>query len=261
MNSIRHLLFKILPAILVLLGPGLSRAQQNQDQKDLPTPPYVAPVPDFFQWTITCADKPASGAPVAKPDAQQPPAFAVQKVECTKTRNIKRDIIYYTTGKKTELWYDGGMVIFTTPDGGVAINSAGGVLAQFFTPDISVPGFAGVDWITLSNFVAKKPSTITGNPVFYYNGTVHSQTSAMAASMENFKHQNQPAVSGPGTPVTATIDVKSRLPITVEKEGRVWTYSYQTAPTQMLELPVAAQKQLSALKARQIMMDKMNQIH
>lgn len=216
-------------ALLVAFLPDAANAQNRQEK---PTPPFVAPLPDFFQWTITIDDSahPAKPPESTKPATPLPPA--IQKVVCTKTKNIKRDVIIYNNGGTFELWYYDGKVIARSPGGGVAICGAGGFTAAALVPDVSEEGFVWVDWITAANF-QKETKLADGRDVYVYSGTATASKS----------------ISPP--PVVAEIDVESGLPLLVKRDTRTLTYSYQAPPPQMLVLPADCLKELSAIEARE----------
>lgn len=128
MNKSRMAAAFLAAAALVALLPGIANAQKREER---PTAPFVAPLPDFFQWTISIDD---SAHPAKSPEPGKPQTPSVQKVVCTKTKNIKRDIITYNTGGTFELWYFSGKAIVRTPGGGVEICGAGGFTAAALVP-------------------------------------------------------------------------------------------------------------------------------
>jgi len=222
--------FLAIAALLALLQ-GIANAQEKEER---PTAPFVAPLPDFFQWTISIDDSTrlAKPSPSAKP--QTP---SVQKVVCTKTKNIKRDVIFYNNGGTFELWYYNGKVIVRTPGGGVEICGAGGFTAAALVPDVSQEGFVWVDWITGANFQTRT-KLADGRDAYVYTGKA-SPSGYSASPTES------------GAPVVADIEIESRLPLLVKRDTRTLTYSYQSPPTQMLTLPADCLKELSAIQARQ----------
>jgi hypothetical protein len=257
---------KITPIVvfIALLSIGLS-ASNAQDQTGTPTPPYVAAVPDFCQWTMTITATPK------KTDRANPPATAtpdegakalakpitVVKVASTKTKDIKRDIVYYSNGNHSEVWYYRNYAILRSPNGEFQFFQAGSSDASLFIPDVSGVGFIGTDWITVQNFQAIKKLE-NGQQVYVYGGISKFKPLPAPPSFD----QNGNAVPSPPPPeieipMKAMIAVDSRLPFVVEKDAWTYTYSYEPRPTEMLELPADIQKRFSSMEAAESFDDKL----
>ena len=215
-------------------------AQQNGDIPDKPTPPFVAPVPDFFQWTITVTDKggPAEPKPDPKNPTAPPPGIPIpKKVIYTKTKDIACNVILFSNGKHSEIWFDKGTVITRSPAGETSINEAGSMAAHIYVSDMASTGFLDVDWPSLDNFVSKT-STKDGGAVFVYRSESPPPVSAIHAPQfvqdEMKKHpqeKQKPAIR------EAMIAADSKLPLVVVDGFRTYQFSYQPAPTAMLQLP------------------------
>ena len=226
-----------------------------QDRSDKPVPPFVAAIPDFFQWTISIEDKPdsltssasSSTAPAreGKPlDGKQPTVPTVQKVVFVKTKGTCVNTVFYNDGKSFEAWYYDKKLIVKSPGGAVLVYSAGTPAAFRLVPDVSSDGFVGVDWIKATNFQTKTQLS-GGREVFVYRGNAGLRSASDTAQKE---------VTGP---IEASIDAQTGFPLMVKEGTRVLVYSYQAPPVQMLTLPAEAQKDLASLQEKQNMVEKL----
>lgn len=220
MNSFSKLVRRIAFGILYLISAGILRSQNNPD---VPKTPFVAPVPDYFQWTISVDYKSSSldGVP------QKGKAPAVQKLVCTKTGDIKRDVIYFRSGSSVDVWHWKNFLLMKSPNGSIKVEPAGSETGRYFFPEWVVTGFLDTDWISIAAFQGKKRLG-TGQEVYAFQGTLKTE----------------------GTPVMAMVAADSRLPLVVQKGNEILTYSYQTAPTQMLVLPPDLESHLATVKSR-----------
>ena len=249
---IRPVKTSLMVAAMTLLW--FSRNVANaQDQGDKPVPPFVAPIPDFFQWTVSIEAKPGSPNLTPSPSTtlnsgRQPSEpgqlteLVIQKVVCVKTKEICRNTIFYTDGTGFEVWYYDKKLIVKSPGGAVIIYPTGTLAAATLVPDVSSDGFVGVDWINVGNF-QMKAKLANGREAFIYRG--------------NAKPKSLTAQKEASSPVEASIDAETGFPLLVKQEKRTLLYSYQPPPAQMLTLPPEAQKELDAIKAKQSMIEKL----
>ena len=250
MNNSRTLMVML---ALVFSGSPLCWAQDEDSAP--PAPPYVAKIPDFFQWTVTVAPNKTDGevpAPVPGPDGKLPPTpLTITQVVYTRTKDIRHDDIYYSNGNHSEIWHVGTRVIMRSPNGEFAIESAGGVAAALLVPDLSSAGFYGVDWVTIGNFVGRDKLD-DGTKVFHYKGQEKVPNPGAALFRTTPGAPNKPKPPAETTvPTEALIDVDSRLPLVIKQPVRTLTYSYQSPPTSMLQLPEDMQKRVATLEARE----------
>lgn len=253
-------------AVLFSIGPGTSIAQ---DESQTPTPPYVAAVPDFCAWTMTItakestdqAKQPAAPAP-AQGGKTPPQPLTVLKVVSIKTKEIKRDVIYYSNGNSSEVWYDKNYVIVQSPNGEFEVFMAASMDAARLVSDMSSAGFIGVDWITARNFQTKKKLE-NGQYAYVYRGA--STSSGPQPPPEPVFDENGKLISATvhpevRIPMEAMIAVDTRLPIVVEKDSKILTYSFQSPPTEMLELPAKFQKEITLIEQRASFIQKLRDL-
>jgi hypothetical protein len=247
-------------AVLLSIGVITSHAQ---DTPATPTPPYVADMPDFCQWTmtVTVEDSTDKSKPPPAPSPGTVPAIIVLKVSCTRTKDIKRDIVFYSNGNHTEVWYYRNFVIIRRPNGEFTVDRPGSVSALFDIPDESVKGFYGVAWINAGNFQGSKK--LEGREVYIYNG-ISKAVPPPLPSAPTFDRNGQPVIAPPSPEVKLSMEVviavDSRLPLVIKQDKQLFTYSYEPPPTQMLELPADMQKKLASMAEAADLLNKLKSL-
>jgi hypothetical protein len=242
--------------VIFLFIGGVALAQESDDK---PTPPYVAVVPDFLQWTITITNKAdaqrqatsSADTTVGKPPAIPP--YTIVRLVCTKTKDISRNVLFFARGYSLEVWHYKNYTILKKANGEVTIETADPNNLNSVIPGEAVDGFLGVDVVSIGNF-QRKQKLENGQAVFFYSGSYTPPPPK--ASVDGTGKPIAPVATAP-VPADAMIAVDTRLPAMVDLGGRTFTYSYQTAPTEMLELPADIQKRLANIEAGQSFLEKM----
>lgn len=260
MNSFRLTSAAVLFVVLTLSGKNISRAQEKSDT---PTPPYVADVPDFCQWTLTVTPnevEPNQDNPPVAPAVDQrgktvPAPVTVVKVICTRTKEIKRDIIYYSNNNSSEVWYVGQHVVVRSANREITVLSVGSQSAALIVSDLSAKGFVGVDWITPETF--RGNNTLPGGILVNdYRGVsvIANPGKAFASSIPGSDSEGKPltpvALQDIKIPTEAMIAINSRLPFVVIRGDKKITYSFQASPTEMLQIPADIQKRMISIQNR-----------
>jgi hypothetical protein len=243
-----------LAGILMLADASSCRAQEDAAP---PRPPYVADVPDFYQWTITVTPTlpPTNATQAPATPSVAPDPMSITKVVYTHTKSITRDEFFYQNGRHGEYWLVGNHVLIAGPNGDVSIETAGTMEVAGLVPDLACAGFFGVDWIHGSNFQAWK-ALDDGTKVCLYKGKLTSiNTGAAFAAMSGVGGGQIPMET---VPAEAAIAGESRLPLVIKEPLRTLTYSYQAVPTEMLQVPSYMQKRLQAQQERDDYINRMN---
>ena len=223
----------LLAAVLLSTVCYLANAEAPPDK---PVPPYVAAVPDYFQWTITVnsASAPGSTLRVGKDVSDRD----VVKVQSVKTKDIKLERFITAGGAHFDLWRYRDYIVTKSASGEISFISADSLAGSAMLPDLSARGFWGVDWITGDTCMGVKP-VAAGKRAFVYSGT---------ATVLQVSFKGDPVKTL--VPMQASIDQESMLPITVTKGPELLSYSYGPPPTGMLMLPPDIQARITEMEAR-----------
>lgn len=178
----------------------------GQAQLDVPPPqsPFVAPLPEFADWTVATshpelARKPSSGSEETKP-------LVVQTV---RTKDIRKQRTTLPGGETVEIWMIGTLYFTTDDKGRVAISDLADNVG--FDPS-SLKGFPGFSWLSISNYAGTR--TVEKGTYYYF------------------------AQSGK----EAWIDIKSKLPFALSDESGYTRYTFAAPPVEPLTLPAAMQQ-------------------
>lgn len=215
-----------------------------QSLMQIPPPhaPFVAPMPDRGQWTITLdyselEKSSTAGTSAASPKNGDPLlAHSLQQIQTVKTGHLKRDILINRDGTTTEIWYvDGENILSPGPSGDICVSDN-----KTFEPDSSVKGifrkignltisfgFPGCDWLNLKYY--DKVSTDGTAPSYHY---ILQEGGVVAAE--------------------AWIDTKTYLPIKYASGQVNYIYAFGGTPSEDLVLPpayLAAYKKLHQMQA------------
>jgi len=184
--------------------------------------------------------------------------YTIVKLVCTKTKEIKRDVVFFTNGNSSEFWHYKDYVITKAANGEITMETVDVNHVEFIVPDVSVDGFFGVDCVTIGNFLGKKKLE-NGQQAYLYSG-VFTLPSLNSPTTTDENGKPIPQGRGATVPADAMIAADTRLPLVAHRDTRTFTYSYQPPPTEMLELPADIQKRLSAIEARQSFIEKMQSL-
>ncbi len=194
-----------------------------------PTPPYVAPIPQNAQWTVTlqygtAADKGDRSSPT-KADGKA--VHQLQQIQCTKTGAIKHDKSIYSDGIVEESWYSDSVLLAPFPNskqimvitnlqdlGRINFGEKGNPTQSF--------GFTGVDWVKKSYF--EKMTSFQKKNCYHYILPGNEQTSG----------------------AEAWIDVKTALPVAYKVDGVIYTYQFDSPPSSSLSVPPPFSDELQA---------------
>ncbi len=120
--------FTMLLGLGLIVGLGIARAQS--DEKPVPKPPYMEPVPDYGHWKVTFHYKPApkkdaasatggdittTTVPGAPPAA--PPDVPLVSIETIKTGDLRGVTLTFADGTTKQFTCQGDWVLSSTPKG------------------------------------------------------------------------------------------------------------------------------------------------
>ena len=221
-------------ALYFAFGGTMTPAQETTTGSALPPLPPGPLVqmraPDFAQWVVTVtptlafgnsnstSTPPGTDASTAtgSQDAGKLPTWTSQ-ITMTKTRTIILREVRNQTGQTWTTWCTPGLQSTLSPDSKSWIMQSRAANADPTVPtanyeDYSQTDFLGFDWINLSKYVGIK--------VFNGSKCIFFQDSANG-----------------GEGRSAYIDLETRLPNTLNAEGKTITYAFKAPPTTELTLP------------------------
>ena len=204
------------PLVLLVAATCVSlTGTRALDLKDIPppTPPFVVPVPENADWIVTVQYPPEPPPP---PDAPPHHDWRFVEVHSTKTGKIKRDLTLSREGIKSELWFMDSALLWTTPQGNVAVSTMAGAPApdpEHINVNPSVPsGFPGVGWL--------RPE--------YYDKVV--------------LFEKRPCYHYAKGDTEAWIDVETLFPMAYKNRNDLYKFKFNAPPTEPLTMPPAYQK-------------------
>ena len=181
-----------------------------------PTAPYVAPVPENVQWTITIKSTEGAAA------NQEGSKHRLTQINSTKTGQLKRDVRVYEDGKSEERWFSGPLIIVPSADGQTArcIDFEEANRSEYGEAGnpIASPGFPGVGWVKLEYF----DKVVTFNQIRCFHYVLS-------------KRHNNPADEGKFS--EAWIDVRNGFPVAYRAAGSLYLYRFEGNPIAPLVLP------------------------
>lgn len=198
---------------LCLLFTAFSiRAQSLPDRtQPAPSDPIVAPLPESAQWTITLGTS----------SDEVSPESAALRIACIKTGEIKKEIITQDGKTLEENWYVGNdrLMPDTFNPETILFLEGGGIKNPDSGQDsLRVAGFAGVDWLSTSNY--QGVVTMARRECFYFKDGERE----------------------------AWIDTQTRFPIAFRTNEEFYRYTYTDPPTKKLTLPPNYGKALVAYR-------------
>jgi hypothetical protein len=202
--------------ISLVLAAGLLAAMVSpawgQEQKPVPIPPYLAPVPATGHWTLHLSRSAASasGTPVPAPVAAGEP----DSIEMVKGRSLLFATLTFSGGNVVHLDREGDSYFRRT--------TAGLELLGGFPSPYVLDGFLFAGWVRTEGTAAFQGVVkYRGATCFYYrNG------------------KGEPAQWDPRYGQEAWIDVLTMLPIAAKSDGLEVDFQFHDAPSSPLQLPV-----------------------
>jgi len=203
-----------------------------QEQRPLPLPPFVAPMPERLQWTMIIS--PTEEAKSTAPDAYHAPVIsphALRRVDTTKTGTIKHTVKTYQNGDRREYWFTGGMLldVDSSRKNVMVVNYkafGADVLRDVGDPQ-AMEGWEAFSWLSLNKY--KDYVNVNKEPCYHY------------VLDENTK----------GSP-EAWISAQTKFPVVYRFNNQTYLFQYGPTPTD-LQLPPeyeTAWKQYQAMVVR-----------
>lgn len=223
--------------ISILVGlnlvAGLEMAPAQTDEVPVPTPPYLAPVPDYGHWLVKfkyrTPDTPepaasATGGPGATPAAPPPPSPSdgtPTSIETIKTGDLRGVTLTFSDGTSKEYTCQGDWVLNSTSKGPqLTIANPKALPYSFYTT-----GFVLLDGVKIDPSTFKEAAKHNGVMAFHYRS---GETDVWIA------------------PATM-------LPVQVKQDGVEVTYQFLTPPPRPFPIPKdqsdLLHQEQSALKA------------
>lgn len=213
-----------------------AQTSSSQSRPALPPGPLLQQrAPEFSRWTIF--SKPtaknaeeqnkSSGNAAKNPSPNGDPKFSV-----IKTGNITR-VIYFDDAKQPwNIWCFDSSVIAVWPDGknvGIAARPSRPDAYNPLFMDFSKSDFQGFEWISEKNFVGIRD--VLGRKCLVFRDTIKRTAPGMQSD------DPDPASASFENGVVASVDLETRLPVTLVNENGLFVYQFYDAPTAMQTLP------------------------
>jgi hypothetical protein len=192
-------------------------------------------------WTIEA--KPVKSEPTPSPtqkieeatpsDTQLALKAKLQSVQVVIYRDVRRDVVKWSTGKSTEIWLLKDVFLVEHPSG-QWINTYN----RRFAPDAvelhlrrDIKGF---EWLSLEKF--KDIVTYNGKRCFHYKMDTPAPLPKPASNSNNPSYGLLQLGKWTPTSCEAWIDMKTSLPVGLNDGEYVYTYSFGSAPSEPLKL-------------------------
>ena len=213
----------------------------------LPDGPLIAAeAPAFARWTVNCTYAPgkteadlnegyktamtkmaAADPALAKLVATRPEMLVrkprLQQIVVVKTGKVRVEGLVYTNGQHEERWQDGTATI--TRDAFTQKFSAGLANGE------KEPDFPEFGWINAGNF--KDIRLFLGRKCLIFEGKIDpSQVDDPRAFASGSPVSEEATV-----PVTAAIDLETRMPVSLQCRDQIRKYEFATPPTAALVIP------------------------
>jgi hypothetical protein len=184
---------------------ALQGLAQTKIETPPPTSPFIAPIPEFADWTVVTTHANSSGkSPSAPEEAAKP--FVIQTV---RTKEIRKQRTTLPGGEAVEVWMLGTLFFTTSENGRVAISD---LMDNIGFEPASLNAFPGFSWLNIANYRGTR--TVEKGTYYYF------------------------AQSGK----EAWIDIQSKLPFALADDSGYTRYTFSTPPTASLMLPTAMQQ-------------------
>jgi hypothetical protein len=229
-------------SLLLVCGVGLLRAHPPASPSNIPLPPgplIQQRAPEFSRWTIFSKPTAKDNDEQNKPSGTTPKSSSPNgdpKFSITKTGNITR-VVYFDDAKQPwNIWCFDRSVIAVWPDGknvGIAAKPTGPDAYNPLYMDFSKSDFQGFEWISEKNFAGI--SEVLGRKCLVFRDTVKRTPPGMQSD------DPDPASASFEHGAVASIDLETRLPVTLVNENGLFIYQFYDPPAALQTLPANVQ--------------------
>jgi len=228
--KLRTILFHI-GVIALSLSPAAA-----QDQKLMPVPPYLAPVPGSGHWTITLKHSSGlspDGVAVASTPRDSDEPLTIDTIRCG---GISRVTLNFETASPIQIDQRGDCYIRKTSTGVRLFGTANGTLSFFALDD----GFLFAEWVRREAPGAfQKVVQYEGVTCFYY------------------QNQKPETEKDPTNGQEAWIDVHTMLPVAAKDDGIEADYQFHDPPASP---PQLSSEEANLIQARENALNMQNSI-
>jgi len=216
----RHL-FAIMLAIFAMAAVACAQSPEGGIEALPPGPLIQLRAPEFARWVITCNPKKAGESTKYQ--------FS-KRIVVTKTKDIRHEEITDESGHITEKWCCCNSIFWTDPLEkkrialGNSIEAAGDLYVNYSKTD-----FPGTEWISASNYSEIKSFVGQDCIVFKERRTGDQESSSVLPNADS---------------AVVYVDLKTRLPVYLQRGGEIRIYQFEAPPQVMLALPLDIQQML-----------------
>lgn len=193
-----------------------------------PTAPFVAAPPDRGTWVIKLENSSST--------AQERPNLLsgdpIVKVEVSKTGLIKRDTIFYSSGRSEEVWfYANAYFIRYSNSEKIAVMDSKALNAgpENRIGDLLLSSaFPALSWVDIKYYAGIEK--INDRPAYHY-------ILPKSPPVTMLGNDGKPITVQADDEAQAWIDVETRLPRAFKYSGTTYTYTFSSPPSSELSLP------------------------
>jgi hypothetical protein len=213
---------------------------QTANNVPYPGGPVLAKTADFAKWTtttLTSVPKSSTGDTTA-PASSEKADLKKTIVTTTKTLPVRLVSIIAANGEDQSIWCLEPFQVLTSqhfPKPFILTSPSPTYV------DYSRSDFPELEWISEANFVGIQK--VGEKQVLLFRTTI-APNAAAAAAAKAAGHEIS------GSLCEATVDAKTRLPVSFKQDGMVSTYDFEDPPTSVLVPPPEVKALLTEEKAR-----------
>lgn len=206
--------------LLALLIPVTVLAQQPAPTPELPSPPFLEPIPPGMLWTL---EREAGAV------ESTTPAGTVLRRESVKSETVRRDVFLIAPSVESERWMAGGYLLIGAEDPQNIVIFSEEVSSR--TDWLSKLDFIELDWVSPETLVGwEKPGE---SAIIVFEAVVPTRADGLASiSLQTSAPISSQTSGVPTHRVRAWIDVENKRPVAYF-DGQ-YTYRYSFHPGKVI---------------------------
>lgn len=187
-------------------------ARAQQPTPALPAGPLLNPMPDRTKWTIV-----GPGAPGKLTKSGRKSRGTVNG---TRVGDIVHIVEVFNNGSHWDTWNDGHVQVVINPEW-----KEPNVTNTKFEPD-----FKELTWVSAKNFIGIKKVPGHGDCMCFEDKILPAGIANLSKADVAYAVRDGANIESMKSPVSACIEVASRLPVTVQIDDELLTYKFESLP-------------------------------